>query len=52
MLDNEPDLWGDVHFDIYPTPLGYDGYWNSTVTHAKAIKVELVVSTVDLSSAR
>lgn len=37
-LDNEPDLWHEIHRDIHPRPLAYEELLRLTIQHASAIK--------------
>lgn len=37
-LDNEPDLWHEIHRDIHPRPITYDELLKLSLEHAKAIK--------------
>ena len=37
-LDNEPDLWGDTHRDVHPSPQTYDELLSKTEAYAAAIK--------------
>jgi hypothetical protein len=37
-LDNEPDLWGETHRDVHPSPQTYDELMSKTEAYAAAIK--------------
>eukprot|EP01112_Ceratiomyxa_fruticulosa_P010552 TRINITY_DN2801_c0_g2_i1.p1 TRINITY_DN2801_c0_g2~~TRINITY_DN2801_c0_g2_i1.p1 ORF type:complete len:768 (-),score=150.73 TRINITY_DN2801_c0_g2_i1:159-2462(-) len=37
-LDNEIVLWSSTHRDVHPLPVGYDEFWNVTVTSAAPLK--------------
>jgi hypothetical protein len=37
-LDNEPDLWGETHRDVHPSPQTYDELLSKTEAYAAAIK--------------
>ena len=37
-LDNEPMLWSETHFDVFPSPLDYDEIWTRTASIASAVK--------------
>ena len=37
-MDNEIDIWGSTHFDIHPTPSGYDELANTYLTEATKLK--------------
>ena len=37
-LDNEPELWGDTHRDVHPSPQTYDELLSKTEAYAAAIK--------------
>ncbi len=37
-LDNEPDLWGDTHRDVHPSPQTYDELLSKTEAYGAAIK--------------
>lgn len=37
-LDNEPDLWGDTHRDVHPSPQTLDELLSRTEAYASAIK--------------
>jgi len=37
-MDNEIEIWGSTHFDIHPTPSGYDELANVYLTEAPKLK--------------
>jgi len=37
-LDNEPDLWNDIHRDLHPKPAGYDEIFGLSKNYAQMIK--------------
>jgi len=37
-MDNEIDIWGSTHFDIHPSPSGYDELANTYLTEAAKLK--------------
>ena len=37
-LDNEPDLWNDIHRDLHPKPAGYDEIFELSKNYAQMIK--------------
>ena len=37
-MDNEPEYWFGVHFDVHPNPLSYTELGNLTTTYAAAVK--------------
>ena len=37
-LDNEPDLWGDTHRDVHPSPQSYDELFSKSIAYGEAIK--------------
>ena len=37
-MDNEIDIWGGTHFDIHPSPSGYDELANTYLTEARNLK--------------
>jgi len=37
-MDNEIDIWGSTHFDIHPTPSGYNELRDTYLAEARALK--------------
>jgi hypothetical protein len=37
-MDNEIDIWGSTHFDIHPSPSGYNELRDTYLTEARALK--------------
>ncbi|GCE14771.1 glycoside hydrolase family 44 protein [Tengunoibacter tsumagoiensis] len=37
-MDNEPESWSNVHYDVHPSGTGFDEYLNKTIDYASMIK--------------